>query len=101
MSDSDSEEVQQVTDRQLVVYRPPVTAIVPRYWKFGDRAYCHPELGDYWELRRLRYHGPNYPFPSPQQVSEEYQVLDNIINFRRILYRLRKTKEYLGGWIGL
>ena len=98
MSQSDSEEVHQVTERQLVVYRPPVTDIVPRYWKFGDRAYCHPELGDFWELRRLIHWGPNHPFPSPQQVSEEYQILDNIISIRRTLHWLRKTKRYQGDW---
>ena len=98
MSHSDSEEVHQVTERQLVVYRPPVTTIVPRYWKFGDRAYCYPILGDCWELRRWRRHYRGEPFPTPQQVAEEYQILDNIISIRRTIHKLYKTKEYRGDW---
>ena len=92
MSDSDSEEVQQVTERQLVVYRPPVTDIVPRTWRFGDRAYCH---GSFFDLRCLI----DYRIvPTPQQTYQEYQLLDNIISIRRTLYNLRRSGYYPGDW---
>ena len=100
MSNSDSEEVpqeQEILERQIVVYRPPVTAIVPRYWKFGDRTYCHPELDDQWALRSTS-DPDNYPFLSPQEIAEEYRVLDNIISIRRALHSIYKSRYYRGDW---